>query len=172
MTESFIDKKKRVDVLLTSLTYMGLVILSIFLVWKKGLPNLQDTYIINVGVDIFGMLVGYILFMCALIDIQKTGANHKNYLYLLNVAFLGLFCDLVSWLVDGDPSLRLINIIDNTIYYACMPIAAFFFWLYVRNVLRVESKMVNMVGKIMQWLLIVALISRIVNLKTGMFFSV
>ena len=172
MTESFIDKKKRVDVILTSFTYMGLIILSVFLVWKKGLPNLQDTYIINVSIDIFGMLVGYILFICALIDIQKTGANHKNYLYLLNVTFLGLFCDLISWLVDRDPSLRLINIIDNTVYYACMPIAAFFFWLYVRNVLRVESKMINVIGKIMLWLLIVAMISRIINLKTGMFFSV
>lgn len=172
MNKGFIERRQRGLVIGTSFIYLGLIILSIYLVWIRKLANLHDTYIINLGVDIFGMIVGYLLFTSSIIDIQKTGANHRNFLYLLNIAFVALFVDLVAWLVDGLPNMRIVNIIDNTIYYACMPVAAYFFWLYVKNVMRVETKLGKIIGTIMQYFLIVALISRVVNLFTGMFFTV
>ena len=172
MNDRFIGKKRSQQAAITGLIYLSLIILSIYLVWDKKLVNLQPSYIINVGVDIFGMLIGYVLFISTLIDVQKTGVNHRYHFYLINVTFMGLFCDLVSWLVDGVPELRVINIIDNTVYYMCMPLVAYFFWLYVKTVMGIDNKLEKIVSKIMLYTLIAALLTRIVNLFTGMYFTV
>lgn len=96
---------------------MGLVF-----VWYRKLENLPNLYLINIGVDIFGTLMGFVLFIACMIDVQKTGSDQRYFLRLLSVAFLGLFTDLVAWLVDGLPSMRVVNILDNTLYYLCTPV--------------------------------------------------
>ena len=77
MNNGFIERRQRGLVIGTSFIYLGLIILSIYLVWIRKLANLHDTYIINLGVDIFGMIVGYLLFTSSIIDIQKTVSTNR-----------------------------------------------------------------------------------------------
>ena len=78
---------------------------------------MERAYIFNEGVDLLGMLFGYVLFVCCLIDVQKTGNDYIYFFYLLNIAYWGLFLDANAWMVDGIVGLKSLNYIINTLYY-------------------------------------------------------
>ena len=108
------DKKTKAQVITASSIYLLLIICGIVFASLRGLTDLPPKYVINIGVDIFGMIMGYVLLISCVIYVQKTGSDQRYFLRLLTVAFFGLFTDLVAWLVDGIASLRVINILDNT----------------------------------------------------------
>jgi len=166
------DRKVKVKAGLTSGVYLLLVVCGIAFVWFRKLANLPTVYLINIGVDLFGMMMGFVLFIACIIDVQKTGSDQKTFLNLLNVTFLGLFTDLVAWLVDGVPALRVINILDNTLYYMCTPIGAFFFWRYVCGTLLTDSKLDRIMDRVMKAMLVAAVAIRLLNVFFGFYFYV
>ena len=168
----YLSRKKKIQAILASGAYFLLFVLGIVLVRLRGLSPLRPVYIVNIGVDLFGLLMGCVLFICGFIDVQKTGKDQRNFVLLLNVTILGLFTDLIAWLVDGVPGLRIWNLVDNTLYYMCMPMAAYAFWLYVTGNLRSETGIDRIIDRIMRWLLLAALLVRVVNLFTGIYFTV
>ena len=168
----YIGKKQMKQVQRASVFYLALLFLCICLVFMRGLKNLEPVYILNITADIYGMLIGYVLFVCCIIDVQKTGANLRYLLYLLGVSYIGLFTDAGAWLVQGVPELRIINILDNTVYYLCAPIAAYCFWHYVMNYLSVKTQEVKEVEKVIKLGLIISLALRIINIFTGIYFVV
>ena len=168
----FMTKKQIRSAVLSMIVYPILFALCITFVCFRGLSGLKDTYIINISVDLFGMVMGYVLYICCLFDVEKTDSRLKSYFYLLNVAYFGLFVDACSWLVDGVPELRFMNIVDNTLYFACSPIQSFFFWQYISSYLNVEKKSYRILNNINRIGLFLALLSRFVNLFTGHYFTV
>jgi serine phosphatase RsbU (regulator of sigma subunit) len=167
-----VESKRRKKVLWTSGIYIALIVLSIVLVGIRGISGLKPVYLINISVDIFGMITGYVLFVCCIIDVQKTGSNLKYFLYLLNVVYFGLFTDACAWMVNLNPSLRILNILDNTVYYMCGPIAACFFWLYTMTYLKLDKKIIGLLGKVVQGGLIVSLALIVINAFAGFYFTV
>ncbi len=169
---SRVSKNRRVAAINVSIVYFFLVILVGVFVYLRGISNLVEIYLINIGIDVLGMLMGYVLYISCLIDVQKTGTNQKYLLSLINVAYLGLFTDACAWLVDGVQQLRIINIIDNTFYYLCAPLEAYFFWLYTLTYLKVNKGIVKKLGVISRVGLYIAVALRIINLFTGVYFTV
>jgi len=167
-----LTKKRRSEAIVISLLYLIFVAVVGFLVHLRGIYNIVDIYLINIGIDVVGMLMGYVLYICCLIDVQKTGSNLKHLLSLINVAYLGLFTDACAWLVDGVPKFRILNILDNTIYYFCAPVEAYFFWLYTMTYLKVNKGIVKNLGIIARVGLYLAVGVRIINLFTGVYFTV
>ncbi len=167
-----LTEKQKKRVLITSTVYVTLIVLSIVFLFIRGLADLRDIYILNITADIFGMAMGYLLFVCTIIDVQKTGVSHRYFLYLLNTVIFGLFTDACAWLVNYMPQLRWLNLIDNTCYYMCAPIAAYFFWLYTMTYLKLEDKIIKTLGKLVQAGLLIALLLIIINLFTGIYFTV
>jgi serine phosphatase RsbU (regulator of sigma subunit) len=172
MNNEKLSKGRKTQAFFVGTSYIILLIMAGAVVRIKGSANIYPTYLINIGVDLLGMLLGYILYVCCLVDIGKTGANHKNLLLLINVSYLGLFTDLVAWVVDSDPDLRIMNIVDNTIYYMCMPIGCYFFFKYVRGLLKAEGKLDEVVDKVLFIGMIMSLLFRVINMFTGMYFTV
>ena len=168
----FMTKKQIRNAVASMIVYPILFALCIVFVFLRGLSNLQDTYIINISMDLFGMMMGYVLYICCLFDVEKSESDLKNYFYLLNVTYLTLFLDACSWLVDGVPELRIANIVDNTLYFACSPIQAYFFWLYLSSFMKIEIKKYRSVNIMMNVGLAVALLSRAVNIFTGHYFTI
>ncbi|MBP5153764.1 MAG: SpoIIE family protein phosphatase [Lachnospiraceae bacterium] len=165
--------QKRIHLaVLVSAVYLILIALGVVFVFLRGLSGLQPVYLLNIGVDLFGLCMGYVLLICCIMDVQKTGSDNRYFIFLLNITVLGLFTDLVAWLVDGLPQLRTVNLIDNTLYYICMPMSAYFFWEYVRATLRVEGKITRVLDRVLQIVLAAAIVTRWLNLFTGMYFTV
>ena len=168
----FMTKKQLRSAIISMIVYPILFALCIVFICLRGLDGLVDTYIINISVDLFGMLMGYVLYICCLFDVEKSDSSLKSYFYLLNVSYLGLFVDACSWLVDGVPELRLMNIIDNTLYFACAPVQAYFFWLYLSSFMNVEKKSYKVLNNVIRAGLVLALLSRFINIFTGHYFTV
>lgn len=168
----FMTKKQYRGAIASMINFPILFIIGIVLVCLRGINGLEETYIISISVDLFGMLMGYVLYICCLFDVEKSDAHINNYFYLLNVAFLTLFVDAGSWLVDGVPSLRIANIIDNFILFVCSPIQAFLFWKYVSSFLRIEDKVYRITDSVLKIGLFISLISRVVNIFTGHYYTI
>ncbi len=73
----YLSNKRKIQTILTGMVYLLLVIVGIYLVWLKKTDRLYPSYLINISVDLFGMLLGYVLFICSLIDVQRTGARQR-----------------------------------------------------------------------------------------------
>ena len=166
------NNRTKIRLIIASGVYLLLFICGIVFVGIRKTTNLPPIYVINIGVDLFGMLMGIVLFIACIIDVQKTGSDQRYFLGLLGIAFLGLFTDLTAWLVDELPALRTINILDNTLYYMCTPIEAFFFWRYITNILKSDTKQNRVMDRAMSVMLAVSIALRILNLFNGMYFTV
>jgi serine phosphatase RsbU (regulator of sigma subunit) len=168
----FIDKKARKKVIIVSLIYITLIFVCAQSVYLRGLANLKPIYIFNISGDILGMLTGYVLFICCIIDVQKTGSNLRWLLHLINAAYFALFTDAVAWIVDSVPSLRYLNLIDNTLYYLCAPIEAFFFWHYTISYLDFNGKAIQRLNRIIRDGLFVAVFVRLLNVFIPIYFKI
>ena len=168
----FISKEKKRQVIGVTIFYVLLIFLTAFFLYLRGINTLLPIYVFNVGLDILSMTMGYVLFICCIIDVQKNGTNLRYLLMLLNAAYIACFTDAGAWLVDGIPSLRLLNIADNTLYYMCAPLEACFFWLYTMTYLGLDNKIVRFLGRIVVLGLVIPIVLRFVNLFTGIYFIV
>ena len=156
----------------TSLVFIAFLFLSVALFVIRGCETLPATIVINITADIAGMVVGYVLFVCCVIDAQKAGDMLDAFLLLIFVDFIAMFTDEIAWLVDGIPSLRFINILDNTLYYAVIPLVAFLYWRYVATVLKVKTPQNAPLQKLMVAGLITAFGVRVLNVFLGFYFYV
>ena len=171
MEEATIKKTKWLAAGLSSI-YILFIACGVLLIFLKGTQNIYPMYIVNISLDIYGMLLGYILFICIFVDERRSGTDHRYFLYLVSVAFMGLFTDLVAWIVDAEPRFRIINIIDNTAFYMCMPMACYFFFRYVVSVVKAEDKLIHYLSLIFKIGMIISLAAKILNAFTGMYFTV
>ena len=165
-------KQSSAGVITVGALYILLFACGIAFVWLRKLTNLEPDYIFNIAIDLFGMAMGIVLFAACIIDVQKTGSYERDFLNLLSVTFLGLFTDLVAWIVDGLPALRAVNILDNTIYYICTPLGTFLFWRYVTRALMSDSRLDQILDRVMKALLELAVFVRILNAFLGFYFTV
>ena len=140
--------------------------------YLRGVANLKPMYVLNIGMDMVSMMMGYMLFVCFVIDVQKNGSDLRFLMLLLITAYIGCFTDSCAWLVDGIPHLRWANILDNTVYYMCAPLEACLFWLYTMTYLKLDDKYIRFVGRVIVLGLIGPLSMRIINLFTGIYFTV
>ncbi|MBR5421415.1 MAG: serine/threonine-protein phosphatase [Lachnospiraceae bacterium] len=165
------NRKVRIKVAITSLIYISMIVLSLYYLLLNA-ERLKPLYLVNLTADFFGMLTGYVLFVSCLIDVQRTGTDYRWYFYLLNAVFFGLFTDSVAWLVDGNASLRWLNIADNTLYYMCMPSAACFFWLYCSQLMKLDEEFHRRMNGVVQLGLMLWLSLILLNIPAGFYFTV
>ena len=70
-----LGKKDYRDAIASGIIYPILFALTIVFLCMRGLSNLKDIYIVNISVDLFGMLMGYVLYICCLLDVRKSGTT-------------------------------------------------------------------------------------------------
>lgn len=167
-----ISKKQKRLVIFTIFAYVALILLCAQGLWQRDINTLQPIFVLNIGVEIFGMLTGYVLFICCLIDVQKNGSELRYFIYMINLSFLGMFTDALAWLMEGMPEMRISNILDNTLLYMCAPLSAYCFWKYVARVVSMKRPFEKVFEKFVYFGLVISLLMRIVNLFTGWYFTV
>ena len=168
----YLDKKGKQLSIITSFVYLGMVVLCGVGLWLHGIENMPGMYVLNVGIEMFAILTGYMLFVSCVTDVQKSGTDLKWFIYLLNVTIYWAFTDAGSWLLDGVANLRVLNIIDNTILFMCTPLSAYCFWKYLTGQVIMERPFEVRIDKMLKYIVLIAVILRVVNLFTGMYFTV
>ncbi|MBR4725990.1 MAG: PP2C family protein-serine/threonine phosphatase [Lachnospiraceae bacterium] len=168
----FITRSQKRKIIITTFIYLFLILIAAQLLYIRKVANMTPIYVVNVSVDIFGMIMGYVLFICCLIDVQKTGANYFYFFLLLNATYFGLFTDACAWLMDGIPKYRWLNVADNTLYYMCAPIAAYFFWRFVKSRIKSARPLMRIFEIIIRVGLAVSLALIVANLFLHFYFNV
>ncbi len=167
-----IDQKGMRLAVITSFIYMAMVGVCGFGLWRHGLDKLPPMYVMNVALEMFAMLAGYVLFISCIADVKKSGTDLKWFIYMLNITIYWAFTDAGSWLLEGVAHLRWLNIVDNTILFLCTPISAYCFWKYLTGHLILNKPFERFLDKALKYILFLAIILRVVNLFTGMYFTV
>ena len=167
-----ISRSRKINLSVAGAIYLLLFLVTAILFYNRGFAGLKSVYILNIGVDLASMLTGYVLYICCLVDIQEAGADYKYYLFLLNTVIGGLFTDAIAWLVDGNPNLRIVNIIDNVSYYSCTAFASCFFWLFIVNFVNSGRKIVKVLSYYVFGGLFISEILILSNLFTDFYFYV
>ena len=168
----YLDKKSKRLAIITSFIYLGMVALLGQGLWLRGTQNLPGVYVLNVGMEIIAILMGYMLFISCMVDVQKSGTDLRWFIYLLNVSMYWAFTDAGSWLLDGVAKLRILNIADNTILFLCTPLSAYCFWKYLTGLVSVNRKFEKRMDKLLGYIVLIAVALRVVNLFNGMYFTV
>lgn len=134
------SRRFRIRAWVGSLIFLLGFVLAIGGVLFLHVEQLTPIFIINVSMDLCAMVLGYILFICAVIDKQWNGDNLDYFLMMIVTVFVGLYADMICWLTDGKPEYRILCIAANTIFYCVTPIVAYLFWRYVLTFLNVEKE--------------------------------
>lgn len=159
---------------LASLFFIFVTVLGIFR-FEQALVSgdrLPLTSVINIAADIACMALGYVLFICCVIDKTKNEDNLNYYLLMLFTTFCGAFLDEICWLVDGNISQMYLNLIANTLYYMAAPVMAYLFWRYVVTYLGVEHKHIRVFDKILSAILVLDIVSIVFNAPFGYYFYI
>ena len=166
------DKKAKRLLAIASTAYALLTVTTVVLFGLRGIGELPVTSVINISVDIFGMIMGCVIFVSCIIDVAKTGANYRIFMYLLNIVFLGLFTDAAAWMLDGIPSLRIVNIIANTLYYMATPMAACLFYMFITTQLKLGESRLRIMQKALDAGLMVTTLVILLNIPFHYLFTV
>ena len=92
-----LDKQLKQNSTLIWITYFVLIVLSMAAVVLRGTEGLEPIYYMNIGIDVFGMIVIVVIFICCSLDPNSDNPVMRYYKALINVTFLGLFSDLYCW---------------------------------------------------------------------------
>ena len=168
----YISNRQRWVMIITSVIYLAMALVCALALKQRGFENMPQTYVMNVGIEIFSILVGYVLFISCTIDVQKSGANLKWFIYMINTVIWWAFTDAGSWLLDGVAEMRGLNFIDNTILFFCTLLSTYCFWKYLTEVLVMSHPFEKVLDKMVTCVLLVASVLRIVNIFTGFYFTI
>ncbi|MDO4869316.1 MAG: PP2C family protein-serine/threonine phosphatase [Bacillota bacterium] len=157
---------------MANIIHVALIVSCALVLYLRANSGIPDEQMLNVAIDLSGMVTGYVLFMCNLIDARKSGVTYKYYMYVLNVVMAGLYTDAMGWLLNGIASLSGIIMLAGTINSSCVPICACFFWLFATDGIRQKHRSLQILDKFIQAGMLLALILRFLNLFMGFYFMV
>ena len=166
-------KQFELSAFLGSLFFIAIIALGIIQfahVLPKG--TLPVSSIINISADLCSMALGYVLFICSVVDKQKNEANLNNYLLLLFACFNAAFLDEVCWIVDGKLEMLELNMAANTLYFMGAPVMAFLFWRYVVSYLEVAPERIKKYNIFLSAGLGLAVLMRLFNPLFGHYFTI
>ena len=69
--------------------FLLLIISCVFGIWIRGINNLERFYVLNIGLDLVGMVVVYVIFCSCLFDQEKKISDILVFIALLFSAFAG-----------------------------------------------------------------------------------
>lgn len=162
---------KTVAILAASYSFI-MVSLSIFIFIKYGYGNLSANSLMNVTQDMFCIVLGFVLFICSVIDTPRKDRDYNYFHLMLLVNIVSSFVDEVAWLVDGHPEYIQINYAANSIYYIANILMAYFFWKYVTSFLHIAGEKLGIWPLLFGGGAVLSIVIIILNLFTGFYFTV
>lgn len=79
----YISKAQMKRVIRVSFFCILMMFLTAQFTFLRGVANLKPMYVLNIGMDMVSMMMGYMLFVCFVIDVQKNGSDLRYLMLLL-----------------------------------------------------------------------------------------
>ncbi len=165
-------ERQILDTAIRTVIFLSLAVFVSQFAYHVGFENLKPRYIINFTLDVFGMVVGYILLIGLFLDKRKKGNASKVLAWLIVVAYIGLFADAIEYLIDGIAEYRSINIWITTLYYMTIPAEGLLFWHYTIGYLRIKNSRLPKLNLLATAGFVLAAFVRLLNVKYGFYFTI
>ena len=88
---------------------------------------------VNIGLDVFAIIVTLIVFFSFLSERIKKENKSNSFLFLMIAIVVALAADVVGWICEGHTDLSLLTVIGNTVASCAGYLSIFFFIMYLRE---------------------------------------
>ena len=149
-----------------------LTVLAIVFLALRGFENMHLEWMFSIGADIFCMAVCTMLCFSATLNAKDGNADTRAFVSLLTTNAIALFLDESSWIVQGIPQLRVINLIVNVFFYMTGVILIYMFWEYIRRALKLNDRPMVMADWFVTGMLFPSLLLCLLNFVHPLFFKV
>ena len=95
----------------------GLLVTAIALLILRGFDGMDPRWTFSIGADIFCLAISVMLCFSCLLSRRSSNEQTKSFVVMLTMISFALFLDEASWLVQGKPALRLVNVTVNVLFY-------------------------------------------------------
>ncbi len=149
-----------------------LALSSIILLAFRGFDGMESAWMLSIGADILCMYVCAMLCFSAALNSKARNADTHAFVTLLTTNAFALFLDEVSWLIQGNPALRIINLIDNVLFYMVGAVLIYLFWEYIRRALKLSDKPMQIADTFVTAMLYPSLMLCLINIFYPLFFEI
>ena len=125
---------------------------------------------VNIALEAFGIVIALILLGSSIGEIREKYARY--FTAILCILILTFAFDIVSWSVNGDPQLRLLNIVANTANDCFGYVMITMFIRYLKNQTSQFPKALSAIALFFDILCVFAVIASFINVRSGYYFSV
>lgn len=149
----------------------GMALFAIYFTITRGFAGLPTTWIFNVSADLICMFINLFLIIGILLGAKVIDTAYAEFLLICHANFLSLFMDYCSWMMDGVVGSReLMLFINTTLYISNLFLTAAYARFIVDSITEKGER--KKYYYIIYGFLIETVISRLLNIKYGYFFTV
>ncbi|WP_294214425.1 PP2C family protein-serine/threonine phosphatase [Pseudobutyrivibrio sp.] len=164
--------KDFLNIAFVTIVFLGLALFAAHFASSVGFEHIPRKHLINVSLDIFGMMLGYVLLLGIYLDKRKTGGTAKYLVALIIVIYIAMFTDAIEYISDCVGDFRTFNVFANTVFFIMGPAEAICFWHYTIHYLDVKNSSLPIFKWIVNVGFVLSVIIRIANIKYGFYFIV
>ena len=150
----------------------GLLVTAIALLILRGFDGMDPRWTFSIGADIFCLAISVMLCFSCLLSRRSSNEQAKSFVVMLTMISFALFLDEASWLVQGKPALRLVNVTVNVLFYMNGIVLINQFWRYIRKALKMDNHLMKVADNVLTALFIPSLLLCAVNFFYPLYFSV
>ena len=167
----FLHQKRLIGQIITVILMFVIFIISMQSVVYFG-KELSISVIINAVIGIMTLIGLTVLYLVNIIGNSPDKTSSKLFGAMIVMAYVGAFCDNLSWVIDGMQGLRAINYFMNCCAYLVMTASLIIFWNYQQYIFIGQSKTGKWVKRVVIFLALVDAIFILMGTCTGFLFYI
>lgn len=149
-----------------------MAIFSIVYCIHRGFSSLQSTWLFNISADLICLFISLFFIMGIIFGRETIGSKYSRFLIICHINFLSLFLDFMSWMADGLVAHRGIIVLINTSLYISNLFLTAAYSHFIVDMIVADEKISKSILKLTDILLIITVVTRLLNIKYGYFFTV
>lgn len=165
------QQKKLVLQIVTDILMFIVFLISIQIVVYFG-KELSVPTIINAVIGIMSLIGFAVLYLVNIIDNSPDQTSSRLFGAMILLAYVGAFCDNLSWVLDGILGFRMLNYIMNAVAFLVMPALLIIYWSYQQYIFIGQSETGDLVKRAVIFGAVVDGIFILVGTYTGFLFSI
>ncbi len=149
-----------------------LTVASIVMLAVRGFDGMRVEWMFSIGADIFCMAVCTMLCFSATLNHKARNADTHVFVTLLTTNAFSLFLDELSWVVQGNPKLRLVNLTGNVLFFMMGVVLIYLFWKYICGALKLNDKPMVIADVFVTAMFYPSMVLCLINFVYPLFFEV
>ena len=150
----------------------ALITFAVIFLMIRGFVRMEREWIFSIGADLFCMAVCVMLCFSSVLNSKVRNTDTYIFITLLTTDVFALFLDEMSWIVQGFPEMRIVNLCINVLFFMVGFVLIYLFWVYIRRALKLRDKAMQYANMFVTVMLFPSLLMCLTNFFYPIFFEV